>query len=138
MHCFYTSDFSTSCFVLPAIDGKIEQRVFTKFCVKRGKFASETFDMPREAFGEDGSVVYNCCWPSPEQSFSGPSPAGLMTIVYCLRFKISQTWRDKLPYLTISLRNRVAYLYHFRSLLRLAGLRLRHSNWPPYGLALVI
>jgi hypothetical protein len=28
---------------------------------------------------EGGSVVYNCCWPSPEQSFSGPSPAGLMT-----------------------------------------------------------
>jgi hypothetical protein len=27
---------------------------------------------------EDGSVVYNCCWPSPAQSFSGLSPAGLM------------------------------------------------------------
>jgi hypothetical protein len=25
-------------------------------------------------------VVYNCCWPSPTQPFSGPSPAGLMTI----------------------------------------------------------
>jgi hypothetical protein len=35
---------------------------------------------------EDGSVVYNCCWPSPTQSFSGPSPAELMTIFYCLRF----------------------------------------------------
>jgi hypothetical protein len=23
---------------------------------------------------EDGSVVYNCCWPSPAQAFSGSSP----------------------------------------------------------------
>jgi hypothetical protein len=28
---------------------------------------------------EDESVVYNCCWPSLAQSFSGPSPAGLIT-----------------------------------------------------------
>jgi hypothetical protein len=38
---------------------------------------------------EDGSVVYNCCWPSPAQSFSGPSPVGLVTIFYCLRFETS-------------------------------------------------
>jgi hypothetical protein len=25
---------------------------------------------------EDRSVVYNCCWPSPTQSFLGPSPKG--------------------------------------------------------------
>jgi hypothetical protein len=36
---------------------------------------------------KDGSVIYNCCWVSPEQSFSGPSPEGLMTIFYCLRFE---------------------------------------------------
>jgi hypothetical protein len=35
----------------------------------------------------DGSVVYNCCWSSPVQSFSGPSPAGLATIFFCLRFE---------------------------------------------------
>jgi hypothetical protein len=29
---------------------------------------------------EDGSVVYNSCWPSPAQSFSGPSPVGLVAI----------------------------------------------------------
>jgi hypothetical protein len=29
---------------------------------------------------EDGSVVYNSCWPSPAQSFSGPSPLGLVAI----------------------------------------------------------
>jgi hypothetical protein len=38
---------------------------------------------------EDGSAVYNCCWPSPAQSFSGPSPLGLVTIFYCLRFETS-------------------------------------------------
>jgi hypothetical protein len=27
---------------------------------------------------EDGSVVYNCCWSSPAQSFLGPSSAGLV------------------------------------------------------------
>jgi hypothetical protein len=47
---------------------------------------------------EDGSVVYNCCWSSPAQSFSGPSPAGLMTIFYCLRFETLPTWRTRSPY----------------------------------------
>jgi hypothetical protein len=39
--------------------------------------------------GEDGSVVYICCWCSPAQSFSGPSPVELATIFYCLRFETS-------------------------------------------------
>jgi hypothetical protein len=39
---------------------------------------------------EDESVVYNCCWASPAQSFSGPSPVGLVTIFYCLRFETSR------------------------------------------------
>jgi hypothetical protein len=33
------------------------------------------------------------------QSFSGPSPAGLVTIFYCLRFEILPTWRARFPYL---------------------------------------
>jgi hypothetical protein len=48
---------------------------------------------------EDGSVVYNCCWVSPVQSFSGPSPAGLVTIFYCLRFETLPTWKARSPYL---------------------------------------
>jgi hypothetical protein len=39
-------------------------------------------DVGRPLWPEDGSVVYNCCWTSPAQSFSGPSPAGLVTIFY--------------------------------------------------------
>jgi hypothetical protein len=35
-------------------------------------------------------VVYNDCWPSPAQSFSRPSPAGLMTTFYWLRFEAPQ------------------------------------------------
>jgi hypothetical protein len=38
---------------------------------------------------EDGSVVYNCSWSSPAQSFSGPTPVRLVTIFYCLRFETS-------------------------------------------------
>jgi hypothetical protein len=33
------------------------------------------------------SAVYNCCWSSPAQPFSGPSPMKLATMFYCLRFE---------------------------------------------------
>jgi hypothetical protein len=46
MHCFYASVFSTLCFSLAAMDGKI------KLCVKLGKSATKTLEMLREAFGE--------------------------------------------------------------------------------------
>jgi hypothetical protein len=51
-HCFYTSAFSNSYFVLSAMDGKIEQCSCIKVCVKLGKFATETLEMLHEAFGE--------------------------------------------------------------------------------------
>jgi hypothetical protein len=38
---------------------------------------------------EDGSVFCICCRPLLAQSFSGPSPLGLSTIFYCLRFETS-------------------------------------------------
>jgi hypothetical protein len=46
--------------------------------------------MGRSLWREDGTVVYNCCWPSPAQSVSGPSPVGLETIFFCLRFETSR------------------------------------------------
>jgi hypothetical protein len=46
-------------------------------------------DLGRPLWREDGSVVCNCYWPSPAQSFSGPSPVGLVAIFYCLRFETS-------------------------------------------------
>jgi hypothetical protein len=48
---------------------------------------------------EDGSLIYSCCWPLPVQSFSGPSPTELMSIVYSLRFKTPPTQRATSPYL---------------------------------------
>jgi hypothetical protein len=35
----------------------------------------------------------------PAQSFSGPSPAGLITTFYCLRFETPPTWRTRSLYL---------------------------------------
>jgi hypothetical protein len=46
-------------------------------------------DVKRSLWREDESVVYSCCWPLPAQSYSGPSPVGLVTIVYCLRVETS-------------------------------------------------
>jgi hypothetical protein len=46
------SSFSDSCFILSAMDGKIEQCVCIKFCMKLGKSATETLEMFHEAFGE--------------------------------------------------------------------------------------
>jgi hypothetical protein len=68
-------------------------------------------DVERSPSREDGSVIYNCCWHSPAQPFSGPSPVGLATILYCLRFETSS----------------------FCRLLLLAGLRWRNSIPPPHG-----
>jgi hypothetical protein len=60
---------------------------------------SGVVDVGRPLWREDGSVVYNCCWASPAQPFSGPSPAGLMTIFWCLRFETPPTWRARPSYL---------------------------------------
>jgi hypothetical protein len=38
---------------------------------------------------ERTGLICTCCWPLPEQPFSGPSPLVLATIFYCLRFKTS-------------------------------------------------
>jgi hypothetical protein len=46
-------------------------------------------DLGRPLWREDGSAVFNCYWPSPAQSFSGPSPIGVVAIFYCLRFETS-------------------------------------------------
>jgi hypothetical protein len=51
------SAFSPLYFVLSVMDGKIEQHVCIKFCVKLGKSATETLEMFHEAFGE-----YSLSW----------------------------------------------------------------------------
>jgi hypothetical protein len=57
------SDFLTSCFVLSAIDGKIEKLVCIKFCVKLGKSSTGSREMLHEAFGEHSlswTAVFEC------------------------------------------------------------------------------
>jgi hypothetical protein len=46
-------------------------------------------DVGSSLWRENGSVVYNCSWPLTAQIFSGPTPMGLVTIIYCLRFEAS-------------------------------------------------
>jgi hypothetical protein len=41
------------------------------------------------ALFDEKSVIYNCCWSSSAQSFSGPSLVGLVAIFYCLTFDTS-------------------------------------------------
>jgi hypothetical protein len=59
-------------------------------------------DVGRPHWWEVWSVVYNCCWLSPSQSFLGPSLAGLMTIFYYLRFNTPPIWRARFPYLYLT------------------------------------
>jgi hypothetical protein len=68
----------------------------------------EFLDVGRYLWREDGSAVYNCCWPSPGRQFSDPSPAGLVIIFYCLGFEIPKLEGEILVF--ISPRNRVAQL----------------------------
>jgi hypothetical protein len=68
-------------------------------------------DVGRSLWREDGSVVYNCSRPLPVQTFSGPTPLVLVTIIYCLRFETSL----------------------FVASYELAGLRWRYSTPPPHG-----
>jgi hypothetical protein len=87
-----------------------------------------------------GWVVYNSCWFSPAQSFSGPSPAGLMTTFYCRRFETPPTWRARFPYLYPPGTWWPGYTpgtgLPFRRLLRLAGLRWRYSTSSAHEIAL--
>jgi hypothetical protein len=82
---------------------------------------------------EDGSFVYNCSWSSSAQSFSGPSPAGIMTYFTVSNSRLSNL-EGQVP-VFISPKNSVVILpgtgFPFRCLLRLAGLRCRYSNPPP-------
>jgi hypothetical protein len=60
---------------------------------------SDFINAGRSVWREDGSVVYKCYWFWPAQSLSRPSPVGLMTIFYCLRFQTPPTRWARSPYL---------------------------------------
>jgi hypothetical protein len=46
-----------------------------------------------------GWLIPNFCWSSPAQLFLVPSPMGLMTTFYSLRFEAPPTRRTRVPYL---------------------------------------
>jgi hypothetical protein len=81
---------------------------------------------------------YSCCWSSSAQSFSDPSPAGLMTTFYCLKLETPQPGEPcSRIYIPQELRGPVTPPgtgFPFRRLLRLAGLRWRYSTPPPQGI----
>jgi hypothetical protein len=53
-----TTLFLHECFVLSVMDGKFEECVCIKFCMKLSKSTTETLKMLREAFGEhSGSLT---------------------------------------------------------------------------------
>jgi hypothetical protein len=87
---------------------------------------------------EDGPVIYsyNCFWTLPEQSLSGPRPAELTTIFYCLIWDFPHL-RARAPYLYPPGTGWRSYLpgtgFPFRRLLRYAGQRWRYSNPPSHG-----
>jgi hypothetical protein len=80
-------------------------------------------DVWRSLWREDGSVVYNFSLPLPVEIFSGPTPMGLVTIIYCLRFETSffvasydsQGYGGRIrPRLHTGLSERVSELYYDR------------------------
>jgi hypothetical protein len=87
---------------------------------------------------QDGSVVYNCCWPSLAQSSSGPSPAGMMTIFPVSDSRCPQpSWRPG-PHIYIPQEQGGPVIppgtdFPCRCLLRLTVLRWRYSTPPPHG-----
>jgi hypothetical protein len=50
-HCFYSNAFTTSCFVLSAMDGKIKQYDCIKLYVKLSKYTTENIEKLWEAIG---------------------------------------------------------------------------------------
>jgi hypothetical protein len=68
-------------------------------------------DVGRPLWRENGSVIYsyNCFWALPKQPLSGPSPAELTAIFYCLTWD-SPIVEGQIP-VFISPRNRVTQLY---------------------------
>jgi hypothetical protein len=65
----------------------------------------------RPLWREDGSVIYsyNCLWVLPEQWLSGPNPAELTALFYCLIWDFPNL-EGQVP-VFMSPRNRVAQLF---------------------------
>jgi hypothetical protein len=89
----------------------------------------------RHPLWQQESIVYNCCWSSPAQSFSGPSPTGLWSY-----FTLSDPRHHRPggpgPHIYIPNEQGSPVIspgtgFPFRYLLWLIGLWWRYWNLPP-------
>jgi hypothetical protein len=64
-------------------------QIFFPFGIRNASDSYVLDSVGRPLWREDGSVFCMCRWPLPAQSVSGPSPLGLATVFYCLRFETS-------------------------------------------------
>jgi hypothetical protein len=62
-------------------------QIFFPFGIRNMSDSYVLYSVGRPLWREDGSVFCMCRWPLPAQSLSGPSPLGLATVFYCLRFE---------------------------------------------------
>jgi hypothetical protein len=96
-------------------------------------------DVGRHLWRENGYVVYNCCWPSPAQSFSGTESHGTHDHILLSQFRDYRSLEDQVLIIFNSsgMGGPVIFpgtAFPFRLRLRLAGLRWRYSNLLPHGL----
>jgi hypothetical protein len=105
----------------------------TRFLLPSDRFV----DVGRPLWRENGSVVYNCCCSSPQQTFSSPSPEGLRTIFYSLGFETSGPGGPGSHFYIPQEQGRPVIPpgtgFPFRRLLRLGGIRWRYLNPLPRG-----
>jgi hypothetical protein len=94
-----TTEFEVKILSWPTVSFGVSTHLGPKIRFLLLSESCEFIDVGCILWREDGSVVYNSCWPSPEQSFLGPSPEGLMTIFHCIGFKTLSTLRAGWPYL---------------------------------------
>jgi hypothetical protein len=107
----------------------------------RGLFSVSQFrdsccGAPSLTRGQVCNLLYNCFWALPEQSLSGPSPAELTAIFYCLIGDCPNV-EGQVPVLYPPVAGWPSYnpwhCVSFCRLLRLARLRWGYSNPPPHG-----
>jgi hypothetical protein len=93
-------------------------------------YSYEFVNVGRTLWGEVESIVFSYCWASPAQSFSSLSPAGLMSIIYCLNSWDSPIWRARFLYL-FPPSKRLAQLYFLKVLCKEPIRTSQETNYNP-------
>jgi hypothetical protein len=72
----------------PTFTRPVSSGVNDRIVITDGHF--RVVDVRLPLWWEDWSEVYSCCWTSTAKFYPGPSPSGLTTVFYWLKFEISQ------------------------------------------------